>query len=217
MIKLSQVFLFLFLLAFIFIFVPVDDMIVNIYRIPANSEYDAKFQLRPSNVTPFQALDKLNIPQFDLANEMNVCYSVESQLMSNGLAGELAQPIALKQAYIATNPDCTESQYIAWDAYDYPPLTIIISKSPMAAYPEYPMFKEEPYETVEGLNTYKLYIRSVSITRQDSHVCLYGSFKVGDYYVFTRTSYMSVVSEQKKLDLVANMDKISILLGQTTQ
>jgi hypothetical protein len=190
----------------------VDDFIVNIYQIPANSEYDGKFQFRPANEIIPDHGELAVLPQFDLANEMNVCYSVESRLMSNGLADELAKPIALKQVYLPTNPVCSDNQNVQFDSWDYPPLTIIISKSPMAAYPEFPMFKEEPYEVVESLNTYKIYVRPVSITRTDSHLCIYGSFKIGDLYVFTRTGYMSGLSEQNKLDLVENMDQISRLL-----
>ena len=74
------------------------------------------------------------------------CYETLKRSMSNGYADELYKPMAFSVSFHILESTCDQySNPIIYNNSSYSLFTILISKSPMAGYPEFPMFSDNSF------------------------------------------------------------------------
>lgn len=184
-----------------------NDLPINIIGIQTESQHESLFKLRPS-VSSYR-IDGFDINTFDieLVDIDKKCYQTIKQSMSNGFADELYKPIAFSVSFHNIESTCKEySDSIIYNNLRYPLFTILISKSPMAGYPEYSMFKDNSF--IELIDGYYVYEKNEAIYSLEGHRVLYGSFQIDDVYIFTKSRLIEKVDQSLIFDFIENMKQI---------
>lgn len=179
-----------------------DDLQVNLYSIPLNSEFDSKYSLRLYNQEDMnQSINQ------DLFAEYNTaCLVANKSDVRNETASFLDYDIGdAIQIFQIDSDECQTS-----DAFKYHDtfLTIIKSESPMAAYPEFPMIKDVADFILTGSTQYQIYQDSYSAQNSKNYVRLYANFEINGIYIFVRTHYYDEMNETLKNEVLILLDRV---------
>lgn len=177
---------------------------VNYNSIPQNSELDSKYALRLYN----PQVDDQSIAQFLFPDTDTSCFQVLKGDVRNETASFLDFDLADYYQIVQTDTD--QCHYYSSLETSDGILTMLIAKSPMAGYPEFPMIKDEPVFTLEGKSHYQLYEGEiVEFETKHTYTRLYANFELNGQYVFVRTQYYKEITDKIKEELLSLLDRVN--------